>query len=166
MTGLEELRDMERSYKILKYPSFAATGRESYLALTKWSDKTANNLTQAVIAFLKFKGHQAERISNTGSRMDNTKVVTTVTGFRQLVGSAQWIPGTGTKGTADISATIKPDHLTYGVSVKIEVKIGRDRQSDDQKKYESVITSAGGVYLIATNFQSFYEWYYDFIKTK
>ena len=65
-----------------------------------------------------------------------------------------------TKGTADISATI-PIYAAckIGLSVKIEVKIGKDRQSEDQKKYEKSIINAGGVYYIAKDFNSFYEWY-------
>ena len=58
-----------------------------------------------------------------------------------------------TKGTADISATIK------SLSVKIEVKIGNDRQSEEQKQYEQSIKNAGGYYFIAKDFESFYNWY-------
>ena len=65
--------------------------------------------------------------------------------------------GTGTKGTADISAIIK------GRSVKIEVKIGRDRQSEAQKKYEESVNKAGGQYWIAKDFDGFYEKYTDFM---
>jgi hypothetical protein len=46
------------------------------------------------------------------------------------VAGIQWTKGTSTAGSADISATIK------GRSVKIEVKIGKDRQSEAQKKYQ------------------------------
>jgi hypothetical protein len=65
----------------------------------------------------------------------------------------QYIKGTSTNGTADISATIK------GRSVKIEVKIGKDRQSDAQKQYEQDVIKAGGLYFIARDFDSFIEWY-------
>jgi hypothetical protein len=65
----------------------------------------------------------------------------------------KWTPGQGTKGTADISATIN------GKSVKIEVKYGRDRQSEVQKQYQEKIESAKGIYYIARDFDSFVEWY-------
>jgi hypothetical protein len=58
-----------------------------------------------------------------------------------------------TVGTADISATIR------GRSVKIEVKIGRDRQSDAQKRYQASIEAAGGIYYIARNIDDFMQWY-------
>lgn len=74
------------------------------------------------------------------------------------VAGIQWTKGTGTAGSADISATIK------GRSVKIEVKIGKDRQSDAQKKYQEMIERAGGVYIIAKNFDEFVEWYNNFVS--
>lgn len=58
-----------------------------------------------------------------------------------------------TVGTADISATIR------GRSVKIEVKIGRDRQSEAQKRYQASIEAAGGIYYIARNIDDFMQWY-------
>jgi hypothetical protein len=69
-----------------------------------------------------------------------------------------WTKGTGTAGSADISATIK------GRSVKIEVKIGKDRQSEAQKRYQENIEKAGGTYYIARNFDDFVEWYENFIQ--
>jgi hypothetical protein len=68
----------------------------------------------------------------------------------------KWTPGQSTKGTADISATIR------GRSVKIEIKYGKDRQSDVQKQYQASIERAGGVYIIVRDFDSFVEWYEQF----
>jgi len=57
------------------------------------------------------------------------------------------------KGTADISATIK------GRSVKIEVKIGKDRQSEAQKQYQAKVEQSGGIYFIAKDFSAFMDFY-------
>jgi hypothetical protein len=122
-----------------------------YVVRTKFSDKTANGLTKAIITFLKLHGCQAERISNTGRYIDDTRIVTDVIGFQRKIGSGKYIKGTGTNGTADISATIR------GKSVKIEVKIGKDRQSEAQKKYQDDIERAGGLYWIAKDFTGFIE---------
>ncbi len=73
---------------------------------------------------------------------------------KQLPG--KWTPGQGTKGTADISATIR------GRSVKIEVK-QKDKQSEVQKQYQQSIESAGGIYEIFRDFDSFVLWYEKFI---
>jgi hypothetical protein len=44
------------------------------------------------------------------------------------------------------------------------VKYGKDRQSNDQKKYEQEVTKAGGIYLIAKTFDGFIEWYDAFLS--
>jgi len=121
--------------------------------LGKWSDRTANGLTRMIIKFLQLEGWQAERISVTGRLVDNRKVVENVIGQKQVIGSYHYIPSSMQKGSADISATIA------GQSVKIEVKIGKDRQSKDQKAYQAEIEKAGGIYVIARSFQGFYDWY-------
>lgn len=149
ITSLQVLSMMEKISREIKSPSM----NPNYIVGSKFNDKTANGLTKAVITFINLSGGQAERINNMGRRIDKTKVHTTVTGFRQVVGSVEWQKGSGTKGTADISATIN------GLSVKIEVKIGKDKQSDHQKKYEANITQAGGMYLIAKEFTPFVKWY-------
>jgi hypothetical protein len=138
-----------------KYPEFPVNAYPE----PKYTDKTANGLTKCIIDFITFSGGQAERINTMGRMLDNTKVVTDVLGNKKMIGSKKYIHTTGTKGSADISATIR------GRSVKIEVKIGADRQSEYQKQYEQAITSAGGMYVIAKDFDGFIEWFNEFIKS-
>lgn len=104
------------------------------------SDKTANGLTQCIIDYIRLHGGQAERIAIMGRPQQMG---------RQVV----WTKSHMTVGTADISATI------HGRSVKIEVKIGKDRQSTEQKEYQQQIEQAGGIYYIATDFPTFKKWY-------
>lgn len=124
-----------------------------YVPKDKFTDKTANGLTKAICTYISLMGYQAERVSSMGRVIDNRKMVTNVLGQRGMIGSSSYIPGTSTKGTADISATIK------GKSVKIEVKIGLDKQSEVQKKYQLDVEKAGGLYFIAKDFDSFVEFY-------
>lgn len=135
-----------------KYPAVPA----EWLAKTKYNDRTANGLTRCVIDFLTFKGWQAERINSMGRMVDDRKTYIDVVGRYKTIGSVKWVKGTSTAGTADISATIA------GRSVKIEIKIGTDRQSHWQRNYQQVIERSGGLYFIAKSFQEFYRWY---IKT-
>lgn len=132
-----------------KYPEL----RPAQYPRFKYSDRTANGLTKAILDFLRFSGWQAERISVTGRPIDERKTFVDVLGHTRQVGRVRWIPGSMQPGTADISATVK------GKSVKIEVKIGRDRQSEAQRRYQREVESAGGVYIIATSFEQFYRWY-------
>lgn len=149
MNALKLLAEQSLETKRLRYPTI----KPEYIPLTKYSDKTANALTKAIVEFIQLNGGQAERISNMGRVVDGRKRVTDTIGRTKMIGSMTWIKGSGKNGTADISATIK------GKSVKIEVKIGKDRQSDEQMDYQNEVERAGGVYFIAKDFQSFYDFY-------
>jgi len=149
----DKLKALELEQLKERYPSM----REEMIPLTDWKDNSANNLTKCIIFWIKAMGGQAERISNQGQYRAGNKIQVgtgEIAYTKQLPG--KWTPGTGTKGTADISATIK------GRSVKIEVKYGSDRQSDAQKAYQQDVERAGGTYYIARNFDDFVLWYESF----
>lgn len=136
-----------------KHPNYP---KHLTIAVRKYTDKTSNGLTKCIIDFIKFNGGQAERISNTGRPIDRREVVTNVIGQQRQIGSIEWIPGTGANGTADISATIQG----YSVKIEVKCKVTGDRyQSQDQKLYQQAIEAAGGLYIIAREFQQFYNWY-------
>ena len=154
MNAVARLKHKAREYTKTKAPSLP----DHAVVVRRYSDKTANGLTKCILDWLRFHGHQAERISNTGRVIDRRRKLQDVVGITRLVGSLEWVPGTGTKGTADVSATIN------GRSVKIEVKVGKDRQSPSQKRYQQKVEDAGGFYMIARRFDEFMEWYEQYIK--
>ena len=147
--------DLHLKFILEKYPSFI--GRENCIPGPKLKETGANDLTRLVIDFLTFNNCQAERISSQGQYRDGKKVVTDCIGRQRTIGSGIWTPGTSTKGTADISATI------LGRSVKIEIKWGADRQSDAQKEYQVAIEKAMGIYIIVKTFDDFIIWFDKFI---
>jgi hypothetical protein len=153
MTPLQQLTELDWQIRCAN-----TRMRPDYVAKKIYLDKTANALTHAIISWINLNGYQAERISTTGRYVDNSKIVTDVLGNRKKIGSGKYIKGTGTNGSADISATIK------GKSIKIEVKIGKDKQSEAQIKYQQMIEKAGGVYFIAKNFDEFYGFYITLVK--
>ena len=106
------------------------------LPRTKYADKTANELTYAIIDYIRLNGGYCTRINTTGQ-------------FR----AGKWVKGTTTKGTADLHAVISGRHLS------IEIKIGRDRLSPDQIKQAGIIERAGGIYYVARNFSDFFNWF-------
>ncbi|SHG34976.1 hypothetical protein SAMN05444483_10995 [Salegentibacter echinorum] len=155
-SGLIKLKDLKLHKLQEAYPNFP------YPPIPKYSDKTSNGLTKCVIDWINLNGYQAERISSTGRKIDNTKIVTDCIGRKRSIGQTKWIKGSGTPGTADISSTI------LGRSVKIEIKCkatGDRYQSEAQKNYQKEVETAGGIYLIVRTFQGFYEWYQEFTKT-
>jgi len=152
-TNKDKLKALELESLKGKYPSMDAR----FIPLTDWKDTSANGLTKCIIFWINAMGGQAERISNQGQYREGKKIdvgTGEIAYKKQLPG--KWTPGQGTKGTADISATIR------GRSVKIEVKYGRDVQSDAQKQYQEMIDKAGGVYIIAKSFDDFVMWYEKF----
>lgn len=153
---LKDLYAMIMEAKRNKYPNIDQhlLPRPNPLTLSK-----TNDLTKAVKLWVELHGYQAERISTQGQYRDNSKKYTDVMGHTRVIGSGTWTPGTGTKGSADLSCTIA------GRSVKIEIKNAatNDRQSEAQKKYQESIERAGGVYLIVRTFSGFVEWWKGYV---
>ena len=134
---VKALEKLYHAFKITQHPNVPA----QWIPETKFRDDKTNDLTKCVVAYTKAKGHFIERISSTG-RYFNGK----------------WIPTSGTKGTADLSAVIN------GRAVKIEIKCRatKDRQSADQKKYQQQVEQAGAVYIIVRDFKEYFVWLNDF----
>lgn len=157
MTALSHLNALLDAEMRSKYPHVP------YLPPSKMKCNNANTLTQCVLKYIRVMGGQAERINTMGRRLDQTRVVTDCLGYKRQIGSVKFVPGTGTRGSADISATIK-NKSGIGVSVKIEVKWAKDRISADQIKYAESVRKAGGEYIVVHDFTEFYNWYQEFTK--
>jgi hypothetical protein len=141
---LKELADALQLKTGKKYPNMPA-----YAVPRKtFSDRSANKLTTAIVAYLQdYLGYLAYRQSTEG-RYRAGDVVTDVIGrVRHMKG--RYIPASK-KGLGDVTAVLRG-----GKYVSIEVKIGADRQREDQKRFESQVTRAGGVYLLVKNWQEF-----------
>lgn len=136
--GLEHMAYIHFRKKHPNFPEYAIPPQS-------YRDDTANGLTRCIVDYIRFRGGQAERINTTGIPV-------------QQRGRIVWRKSNATKGSADISATIA------GRSVKIEIKIGPDRQSEAQRRYQAAIEQAGGLYFIAKDFNTFVEWFGDTFK--
>jgi len=149
MSDFKQLKELALADSRAKHPDIPEYAR----FVKPYSDKTANELTRAIIDFLNFSSHQAERISVTGRYIDNSKVVSDTLGFKKKIGSGKWIRSSMQKGSSDISCIINSK------SVKIEIKIGRDKQSEAQKQYQKGVEMAGGKYWLIRNFDEFLNYY-------
>lgn len=147
--AVKQLETMADAEQQRQHPNFPP----KYLAKSKYRDDTANGLTRCIVDYIRLQGGQAERINTTGIPKDTRQQVTDILGRTRTIGSVTWRTGGGTPGSADISATIR------GRSVKIETKIGKDRQSEAQRQYQDAIEAAGGLYYIAKTFTEFVNWY-------
>ena len=102
-----------------------------------------NELTKQVMKAIRASGGYAVRINTTGF-------------YKEDLG--KWINGTTSKGTADVHACIFGKHLS------LEIKVGSDTQSDDQKNIENEVLASGGVYLIVRTLEEFRAWLQNFKK--
>ena len=148
----KEYKALLHEMKLQRYAITHPNYPQDYIPKTMYKDSTANGLTRAICDYINYNGYQAERINTMGTAREKKTTAGKVIGVT-------WTKGTSTAGSADISATIK------GRSVKIEIKIGKDRQSEAQKRYQENIEKAGGTYIIAKDFDSFVEWYNKFIES-
>lgn len=146
---LIKLKDLHYKDWKLKHPTLP----EIVYSYKGETGTPANKLEKQIVEFLKLSGHTGERIKNMGRQIDGTKIVTNHMGQTQLIGSSTWIPGTGKNGTPDVHSEIKINGIP--IAVKWEVKIGKDTQRKDQKKYEESVTN----YFIIKTFDDFYEKY-------
>lgn len=87
---------------------------------------SANSLTKALITFIRMNGGHANRINNISRKI-----------------KGKFVKSSTDPGVPDIIACIR------GTYTGIEVKIGRDSQSPDQKEQQRRIQQSGGRYIIA-----------------
>jgi hypothetical protein len=130
--NLLELRDLATAAKQDKYktvPSHAVPRAKPF------TDATANGLTEAIIFDIENVYH------GVAFRINNIPV------FDQTRGAFR--KSNMRKGIPDIIATID------GYFVGIEVKIGRDRQSAEQKEVEADLRQSGGIYFVATSYADY-----------
>ncbi len=126
----------------------------------QFRDGSANELTNAILAYFKFKGIVAARQASEGRYLQEKKV-TNVIGQTITVERGRYIPrDKKAKGSGDITVTLPP----YGRRLDIEVKYGKDRQSDVQKAFQTSLESMGGLYIIVKTWQDFYDQINKLIK--
>lgn len=137
MTGLQHLAALDLETKRQRHPNMPAYA----VPASKFSDKTANDLTRAIVRLFQVHGHFATRLQSTGTFRDDLKM---------------YVPSQQRKGLPDVFAVVG------GRAVFVEIKAGKDRLSDDQKKAISLLTMAGAAVYVATTFQDFYDWFLSF----
>lgn len=127
-----------------------------YLAPRTYSDKTTNELSKCVIDFLRLKGHHCERTGNEGRLIDNRKAVTDVLGNVRTIGRIQRVYGSSMRGTSDLKAVFPGGKF---VAIEIKCTATNDRIRPEQLVYKEAIEAASGIYIVASSFAGFYDWY-------
>jgi len=137
-----------------KSPDFFERSGGYKMKVNPYKDNSANALTRCIVDYLTFNGCYANRINSMGvARIEKIKLA-----FGRTIEKVRYTSSATNLGTGDIHAIINGRHAT------IEVKYGRDTQSDKQKDEQGRIEKAGGLYFIAKDMQSFINWYYNILN--
>jgi len=131
--NLKELAKLADKINAEQHPDFPPYA----LVKKKFNDTTANDLTKTIVFDMKWVREGVAYRINNGAVYDKKKGV-----YRK---------GVQRRGIPDIIGIIN------GRFIGIEVKIGKDRQSADQKEVEKEINDAGGVYFIAKSYDDYLE---------
>ena len=126
--SIKGLEDLYFEHERKKHPDFP------YPVKTQFRDDSANSLTKTIKAWFTVNGGYVSRINTTG--------IYDIKLRRYRFGGA-------TKGVADLVGTYK------GRSVSVEIKFGKDKQSEQQVIYQKQTEHAGGIYIIARSFDDF-----------
>lgn len=122
-------------------PGFFELSGGYRMKVKPYTDKTANGLTAAIEDFINYLPGGCGEATRTNT-MGTPRVVN---------GEVRWTKSNTRKGVADIRGTYN------GKALNIEVKIGRDEQSEAQIKEMHRIRKAGGIYWVAKTFPDFLE---------
>ena len=126
------------------------------------SHSSANSVTDSIVKYLRLNGHTVNR-TNKHATFDIKRaagVVSVMIGARQVLPIGGIIArlrkcynkGTATKGAVlDITGFTKKE----GRYLAIEVKVGKDSLSKEQKETITAINNNGGIGLVVTSFDDF-----------
>lgn len=137
--ALAVLNRLADEVKVIRYPNVPAYARVK----ASYRDKSANGLTHCVIDWFALNGHFSTRLQSTGQYRDDLK---------------KFVPSQQRTGLPDVFAVVN------GRAVFVEVKIGKDRLSVDQKQAISDLERAGASVYVCRNFQEFYDWFAEFTR--
>lgn len=100
--------------------------------------ESANALTRRIVEHIRNRGHFATRLQSTGTYRDDLK---------------KFVPSQQRSGLPDVMAVIESR------AAFVEIKVGRDTLSKDQKKAIAELEEAGAAVFVAHDFDSFSLWF-------
>ncbi len=155
MNWKQELKELKYKHIERTSPAFFIASGARTMRLNPYNDTTSNGLTKCILDWINYSGGTANRI-NTQGQVRKERVEFAGGHHKDFI---RFTPSATRKGTADIHAVMNGRHLS------IEVKIGRDRLSEHQLKEQERITTAGGLYFVAKDMESFVSWFKNEFET-
>ncbi|WP_128547770.1 hypothetical protein [Larkinella soli] len=136
----KQLADRLWQQKRERFPSLPDYGIPRPIIKTN----TTNGLTRAILQTFEAFGFYVTRVQSQGQYDPRTK---------------RFRAGQTKRGTADLHGVINGQH------VSIEIKFGKDRMSDAQRKTQQQIEQSGGIYYVARDFASFWTWFHSLLPS-
>lgn len=137
--AINKLKEMAFTFKCFRSPNIPRHA----MPRPKYGQTTANELTACVRDFLVMRGHHANRVNTQGN-------------YSQKLG--KFIHSGSTRGASDLNCIIN------GLSVQIEIKVGKDKLSEAQIKQRDSVQAAGGIYIVVKNFDDFIDQYCEIVN--
>jgi hypothetical protein len=131
--NIKNLEKLAFDAKVKKYPTMPLFT----IPAAKYSDSTTNGLTKCIIDYINLQDDA------TAWRVNNVGIFDTKTQRHRKAATI--------KGIADITA------IRNGTTYQIEIKTGKDKMSDDQKKFAERVIKSGANYFVIKSFDDFIE---------
>lgn len=144
MNALKELEGLVHQRKLKDYPGMP----QHAVPKTKFRDTNTNGLTQAILAYFKAHDIFATRIDSKGTYNQKLK---------------RFIPSNQKKGLPDIFAQVAG---LPPIWVEVKCAATGDRLRPHQEETIDQLRRSGAIVFIATDFESFYEWFQNEIVNK
>jgi len=162
-TALKQLYAMIWQNKVKKFPN---TETRLIAPPKPYNLNKTSQLEKAIVDWINLSGYKAERVHVQGRILTPERVTyNVITGKRQTVDKAKYIPTTGAKGSADISCTCRDkDGLVMSLRIEVKNQYTHDQVRPDQVKYRQEHEAAGGTYWIIRSFADFVELWNENVK--
>lgn len=166
MTPKQRYNEAHKKWRCEKTPSVCRDGFYTPPKFPKVA--TANGLQRFIVDFLTWYGHHGERTNTMGRPIQKfAPKYNIITGsVVQVESGIEWQKGSGTKGSSDVKGHINVDYQKYAIPVYIEIKIGKDKQSNEQIEYQSKVNKSGGLYVIVKTPDDFLNFYDDVVNNR
>lgn len=128
----ESVKQLEQDYFCHKYRNSVIPSRCRFVS--KFRDDSANGLTDCIDGWCQVHGAHFQRMNSQGQYDAKLK---------------RWRRSGTTKGISDCLV------IYNGQTINIEIKYGRDRQSEAQQAIQASIEASGGIYWLVRSFDDF-----------
>jgi hypothetical protein len=123
--------------------------------------RKTSQLEGAIEKLFKLYGYNSIRRTHVVGRQLGADSVTynPITGKRQTLDRAKWIPSTGRTGEADIHGNVMlNDGRAISLAIEVKNQYTNDRMRPEQLKYKQDFEADGGVYIVIRSISECMQW--------